>query len=187
MHRRQILIAALASFAAQPLARAACGPTEPDDLGPFFVKDAPAQSDLCANAGERARLQVAGRVLGGADCAPLAGALIEVWQADTRGAYTQVARNRKDDPGCLLRASLKTDAQGRYAFRTMLPGEYPGRPRHIHFRVSAPGHRALVTQLYFAPERGVDPSRVAKLAKLDAGSGGGPLEQTVFDITLVRG
>jgi len=41
-----------------------------------------------------------------------------------------------------------TRAIGSYAFTTLPPGVYPGRPLHIHFKVSAPGHKPLTTQLY---------------------------------------
>ena len=76
----------------------ACSATRSDGLGPFFVKDAPLHSDLCAAASENERLTVGGRILGAPDCKPLAGASIEVWQADARGEYSQVSRGRKDDP-----------------------------------------------------------------------------------------
>jgi protocatechuate 3,4-dioxygenase beta subunit len=169
------LIAAPAAYAQQ------CRVTPRDALGPFYVKGAPAQADLCASGtGGGQKLTVTGRVLGGSDCAPLAGALVEVWQADSRGDDTQVGA-KQDDAGCLLRASLKTGADGRYAFRTVLPGEYPGRPRHIHYRVSAKGHATLVTQLYFARERGVPPELVAAAAPKD-----GILAAT-FDVTLRTG
>jgi protocatechuate 3,4-dioxygenase beta subunit len=85
-----------------------------------------------------------------------------------------------DDLGCLLRASLTTDAGGRYRFQTIVPGEYPGRPRHIHYRVSAKGHATLVTQLYFAPERGIPNELVVKTAQKD-----GALAAS-FDVTLVK-
>ena len=42
----------------------------------------------------------------------------------------------------------KTGAKGSYAFTTSPPGVYPGRPPHIHFKVSVPGHKLLTTQLY---------------------------------------
>jgi protocatechuate 3,4-dioxygenase beta subunit len=42
----------------------------------------------------------------------------------------------------------KTGAAGGYAFTTSAPGVYPGRPPHIHFKASAPGHKPLTTQLY---------------------------------------
>ena len=73
--------------------------------------------------GWRAEADGLGRVVGTPGCAPLAGALVEVWQADARGDYTQVTAGKKDDPGCLLRASLTTDAGGRYRFQTIVPGD----------------------------------------------------------------
>jgi protocatechuate 3,4-dioxygenase beta subunit len=179
--RRKFFIAGIAWLFAPAVLAQQCRVTPRDALGPFYVKGAPAQADLCASgAGETQKLTVSGRVLGTPDCAPLAGALVEVWQADARGDYTQVTTGKKDDPGCLLRASLKTDAEGRYAFRTVLPGEYPGRPRHIHYRVSAKGHATLVTQLYFARERGIPDELVVQTAQKD-----GALAAS-FDVTLSR-
>ncbi len=177
-----VLAAGLATIAS-PLSVLAqqCRVTPRDALGPFYVKGAPAQSELCASgSGGGERLAVAGRVLGSQGCAPIAGALVEVWQADARGDYTQVTPGKKDDPGCLLRASLTTDAEGRYGYSTLLPGEYPGRPRHIHYRVSAKGYATLVTQLYFAPERGVPAELVVKALPKD-----GALRVN-FDIALAR-
>jgi len=178
--RRRILAASAALIAAPAVLAQQCRVTPRDALGPFYVKGAPAQAELCASgSGGSQILTVSGRVLGMPDCARLAGALVEVWQADSRGDYTQVGA-RQDDAGCLLRASLKTDAEGRYAFRTVRPGEYPGRPRHIHYRVGAKGHATLVTQLYFARERGVPPELVVTAAPKDGGL------VANFDITLAR-
>lgn len=121
---------------------------------------------------ERRRWVIAGAAL-------LAGALVEVWQVDERGDYSLVGAKR-DDPSCLLRASVRTDDQGRYAFRTVLPGEYPGRPRHIHYRVSAKGYATRVTQLYFAREGGVPKDLVVTAAPKD-----GALAAS-FDVTLAK-
>jgi protocatechuate 3,4-dioxygenase beta subunit len=179
--RRRFLGAGVALVAAPAVMAQQCRVTPRDALGPFYVKSAPAQADLCASGtGGAQKLTVSGRVLGTTDCAPLAGALVEVWQADSRGEYTQVGA-RQNDVGCLLRASLKTDAEGRYLFRTVLPGEYPGRPRHIHYRVSAKGHATLVTQLYFAPERGIPEALVVKMAQKDGAYAAS------FDVTLTKG
>ena len=186
MKRRQLIFASSAALFLPRFANAACGVTQSDALGPFFVKNAPVQSDLCAAAGDNDRLMVGGRILGAPDCKPLADASIEVWQADASGEYSQVSRGRKDDPRCLLRATLKSGADGRYAFRTVVPGEYPGRPRHIHYRISVSGYRTLVTQLYFAPERGVDGSRIAKLTRAAAPDGKPGDQQAAFDIVLER-
>ena len=178
--RRTFLTASAALIAAPAALAQQCRVTPHDALGPFYKSNAPAQAELCASgSGGGEKLTVSGRVLRMTDCAPLAGALVEVWQADSRGDYTQVGA-RQDDAGCLLRASLKTDAEGRYAFRTVLPGEYPGRPRHIHYRVSAKGYATLVTQLYFARERGVPQELVVTAAPKD-----GVLAAS-FDVTLAR-
>lgn len=179
--RRRILLGSVAFLAAPTALAQQCRVTPRDALGPFYKANAPAQAELCAGgAGGGQILVVSGRVLGMPDCTPLAGALVEVWQADARGDYSQVGA-KQDDAGCLLRASLRTGVDGRYAFRTVLPGEYPGRPRHIHYRVSAQGHATLVTQLYFARERGIPQELVATAAQKD-----GILAAT-FDITLRAG
>ena len=178
--RRQFVIAG-GTLLALPVSALAqqCRVTPRDMLGPFYKPNAPARAELCASgSGGGEKLTVSGRVLGMPDCAPLAGALVEVWQADARGDYTQVGA-KQDDPGCLLRASLRCDAEGRYSFLTVFPGEYPGRPRHIHYRVSAAGYATLVTQLYFARERGVPQELVTR-----ATPKGGLLAAT-FDVTLV--
>jgi protocatechuate 3,4-dioxygenase beta subunit len=170
----------LAIFATPAALAQQCRVTPRDALGPFYVKGAPAQAELCASgSGGSQKMTITGRVLGTPECAPLAGALVEVWQADARGDYTQVGA-RQDDAGCLLRASLKTDAEGRYSFRTVLPGEYPGRPRHIHYRVSAKGYATLVTQLYFARERGIPQELVVTTAPKEGGLAAS------FDITLAK-
>ena len=182
--RRQFFFAGITLLALPGFARAACVATQPDGLGPFFVPNAPRQSDLCAAAGEAERLTVTGVIMGAPDCRPLAGAIIEIWQADAKGEYSQVARERKDDPGCLLRATLSSGADGRYVFRSVLAGEYPGRPSHIHYRVSMRGYRTLVTQLYFGPDRSVDAARVAKLTRGKSADGKPADYQAVFDITL---
>lgn len=94
---------------------------------------------------------------------PLAGAVVDAWQAASNGLYdiqdpTQPAGN--------FRGRYRCDAQGRYAISTIVPpgyrvpdrgpsgallrqlGRHPWRAGHIHFKVSAPGHRELTTQLF---------------------------------------
>lgn len=181
MKRRTILfgVAALALFPAWRAAAQQCRATPPDQLGPFYKARAPEQAELCASgSGGKEKLALSGRVLG-ADCKPLPGALVEVWHADTNGDYSGFTRGKADDPACLLRAAIKTDAQGRYAFSTIVPAEYPGRPRHIHYRVSHAAHATLVTQLYFGRERGVADALITTLMRDDKG-----VSRAAFDITL---
>ena len=54
--------------------------------------------------------------------------------------------------GSTMTITVVTDEQGRYRFRTIQPGLYPGRTRHYHVKVQAPGQRLLTTQLYFPGE-----------------------------------
>ena len=77
-------------------------------------------------------------------CKPVAGALVDIWQADGNGAY--------DNAGYRLRGHQFADGAGRYRFETVVPGLYPGRTRHFHVRVQAPNRPALTTQLYFPGE-----------------------------------
>jgi protocatechuate 3,4-dioxygenase beta subunit len=182
LRRRRFVFAGWAGLStALPAIAQQCRVTPRDQLGPFYTRGAPEQTELCASgSGGKDRLLISGRVLG-ADCKPLAGALVEVWHADANGDYSGFTRGKKDDPACLLRASVKTDAEGRYRFSTIVPAEYPGRPRHIHYRVSHAGHATLVTQLYFGRERGVDDALLVKLARDDKG-----VSSAAFDITLAR-
>ena len=77
-------------------------------------------------------------------CKPLAGALLDFWQADDKGRY--------DNSGFRLRGHQFTDAEGRYRLRSIVPGLYPGRTRHIHVKVQPRDGRVLTTQLYFPGE-----------------------------------
>jgi protocatechuate 3,4-dioxygenase beta subunit len=83
---------------------------------------------------------ISGTVRSTRDCTPLSGARIEWWSADSRGEYDDAHR-----------ATQQVDAQGRFQYETDFPGRYPGRPPHVHVRVTAPGHRLLVTQVYPQP------------------------------------
>ncbi len=125
-----VLIVALL-VAAPASAQRPCTPTPPDALGPFYTPNAPER----ATTGRG--LTVNGIVRSAAGCTPLPGARIEWWSADAKGEYQDA-----------LRATQGADGEGRYRYETVAPGRYPGRPPHLHVRVTAPGHRTLVTQLY---------------------------------------
>lgn len=108
--------------------------------GPYWKADSPERRSLLEPGMTGTRLVIAGYVLS-ADCRPVAGALLDFWQADAQGAY--------DNAGYRLRGHQFTDAQGRYMLETVVPGEYPGRTEHIHVKVQAPGGPVLTSQLYF--------------------------------------
>ncbi len=95
---------------------------------------------------------VSGRVLdtGGN---PVRGAVVEIWQADNNGAYIHTASpvtNR--EPNFQGYGKFETASDGRYVFRTVKPGIYPGRTRHIHYQIKTPGRGELVTQCHFEGE-----------------------------------
>jgi protocatechuate 3,4-dioxygenase beta subunit len=123
-----LALALNASASAQPTS---CAPTKPDMLGPFYKPDAPER----AVTGQG--LVVSGTVRSAKGCAPLPGARLEWWSADGRGEY-------HDE----LRATQLTRPDGTFRYETVSPGRYPGRPPHLHLKVSANGHRTLVTQVY---------------------------------------
>jgi len=147
-------------------------PTPAQTAGPFFKPRSPERTSLLEDGLHGTRLELAGRVYGH-DCRPLAGVLLDFWQADDDGSY--------DNAGFRLRGHQFTDAEGRYRLSTILPAAYAGRTRHIHVRVqpgalgreaAGPG-RVLTTQLYFPGEpknRSDGLFRAELLMSLDASS-----------------
>jgi protocatechuate 3,4-dioxygenase beta subunit len=122
-----------------------CGtePTPRQTEGPYFKPASPRRASLREPGMPGTKLVVSGRVVS-TDCQPIVRALIDVWQADARGEY--------DNTGFTLRGHQFTDEAGRYELETIVPGLYPGRTRHIHVKVQAPGQPVLTTQLYFPGE-----------------------------------
>jgi catechol 1,2-dioxygenase len=99
---------------------------------------------------------------------PVAGAIVDVWHANTKGMYSFFDKSQSKYN---LRRRIETDAAGRYEFRTVVPagygcppdgptqrllnmlGRHGQRPAHIHFFVSASGHRHLTTQINIAGDK----------------------------------
>jgi catechol 1,2-dioxygenase len=135
-------------------------------LGPFHLPDAPlldAPFELPHRPDEPGDpTLIAGRVTD-VDGAPLTGANLDVWQADCDGCYSGFMPG---PPEGNLRGQVRTDDDGRYQIRTVIPGPYtipldgptgkmtaaagwsPWRPAHVHLIVSAAGYEPLVTQLF---------------------------------------
>jgi protocatechuate 3,4-dioxygenase beta subunit len=122
----------------------AAKPTPADVLGPFFRKGAPNQRTL-RQAGEPGfPLLVSGRVVN-SQGQLVEGAAVDLWHADHAGRY--------DTRGYKFRTKVTPDAKGDYTVETILPGHYSDRPaQHIHYLISAPGHKPLITQAYFATD-----------------------------------
>jgi len=138
-------------------ARPDCIVTPAQTEGPFFIDTGLNRSDIRSEPGSgrvSAGLPLAlslrvSAVTAGA-CAPLPGALVEVWHCDAAGVYsgTGGAAGRQ-----FLRGYQATGAGGEARFLTVYPGWYPGRAIHVHFKVLAKntaGRRVEFTsQLYF--------------------------------------
>ena len=111
--------------------------------GPYYKPNSPERTSLREAGLSGTPLLITGYVFS-TTCQPVAHALLDFWQADSNGTY--------DNTGFKLRGHQYTDKQGRYSLETVVPGEYPGRTRHIHVKVQAPGQPVLTTQLYFPGE-----------------------------------
>ena len=121
-----------------------CGPqsalTPRQTEGPYYTPNTPLRASLVEPGTQAERLVLTGRVVS-AQCRPVARALLDFWHCDETGAY--------DNAGYRYRGHLFADAEGRFRLETIFPAIYPGRARHIHVKVQAPGRRVLTTQLYF--------------------------------------
>lgn len=99
---------------------------------------------------------------------PVVGAVVDLWHANTKGNYSYFDQSQSDYN---LRRRIVTDAEGRYRARSIVPsgygcapdgptqecldllGRHGQRPAHIHFFISAPGHRHLTTQINLAGDQ----------------------------------
>lgn len=118
-------------------------PTPSMTEGPFYTPRSPLRDSLLEPGMAGTKIVLSGRVFTH-DCRPVAKALLDFWHCDDAGDY--------DNDGYRLRGHVFADAEGRYRLETIVPGLYPGRTRHYHLKVRAPGGRVLTTQLYFPNE-----------------------------------
>ncbi|HET9698645.1 MAG TPA: hypothetical protein VFP40_17370 [Terriglobales bacterium] len=120
-------------------------PTPSCELGPFYKRLAPHEAHMRNDHDAGMPLWVGGKVYSESGEA-LPEAKVEIWHTDHFGHY--------DNSGYRFRAALVSDAKGAYAFDSVMPGHYPQRVcQHVHYLVTAPGHKPLTTQMYF----GTDP------------------------------
>ena len=119
-------------------------PTPFCELGPFYKREAPHTSVLRANGDTGMPLQVSGTVYDvRGEIVP--DAKLEIWQTDNLGHY--------DIEGYRYRTILEPGTKGAYAIESVMPGHYPTRVcQHVHYLVTAPGHKPVITQLYFATD-----------------------------------
>jgi hydroxyquinol 1,2-dioxygenase len=150
--------------------------TESTVFGPFFVEGSPsfANGDDLANGAPGEPCDVSGRVVD-VEGKPVAGALIEVWQADEDGFYDVQYSDLQQPRG---RGHLRSDADGRFWFQTVKPEAYPipddgpvgellraggrgpMRPAHIHFKIDAEGYQTLITHVFADGDEHLDSDAV---------------------------
>lgn len=133
-----------------------CGKTAEVTEGPYYVSGTAEFKDGNVNTTNLPGdpLQISGHVYDGLDNSkPVANAMIEIWHTDATGNYhpngNGPTTNYKSEE-IALRRFVKTDATGAYKFTTIYPGEYFGRTRHIHIKVTEAGNPTLTTQLILA-------------------------------------
>jgi catechol 1,2-dioxygenase len=141
-------------------------PTATAILGPFWRKDAPKRKmDDCivANTDEGDNTYMHGSVTDYRTGEPIEGAELDVWHTAPNGLYEQQDPNQ---PDFNLRGRFTTGKDGAYSFYCLRPTSYPipydgpagkllqlldrhpYRPAHIHFIISAPGYKPIVTQIF---------------------------------------
>jgi protocatechuate 3,4-dioxygenase beta subunit len=191
--------------------------TESTVLGPFHMVESPPREigDSIALDEKGTPCLVSGRVTG-PDGEPLAGAVVDVWQANEDGFYD--VQQPGIQPAGNLRGLFRADGDGRFWFRSVVPrhypipddgpvgrlldatGRHPNRPAHLHFIVTAPGYRPVTTHVFVAdspyldsdPVFGVKASLVRQVPEVDdparAAEVGlpNPFRTLTFDIGLLR-
>lgn len=161
---------------------ASLAPTPEQTLGPYYPSVLPEDrdTDLVIIRGKDARargtlLYLTGRVTD-TNGEAVADALVEIWQADSYGRYLPPKDGGpgRRDPNFQGYGQTRTSATGAYEFRTIRPVPYESRPPHIHFRITHPRFRPLVTQMYAAGEPGRE----------DPAYFGGPRTREALSVTL---
>jgi len=168
--------------------------TKSSQLGPFYRAGAPFRAKVTPPFEPGTVLIVSGRVWAYDTKKPLSGAVLDVWHVDHNGEYSSGEGNDKN--GFKNRARLITSETGYYEFEAIHPIAYEPNPNfwrsaHIHYKVTHPGYKTLVTELFFEgdPKHDVDQmfqkALMVKIAKQQ--TNGQTYESAAFDIVLEAG
>ena len=152
----------LRAYAAEmkPDAKPLCIVKPEQTEGPYFMEAKLNRSDIRTDPldGQRREgvplaLTIRVATVAAGSCSPIVGAMVDLWQCDAAGAYSDVRDDRFNTVGKrFLRGYQMTDGDGRARFTTIYPGWYPGRAVHVHFKVRVKGdakNHEFVSQLYF--------------------------------------
>lgn len=136
--------------------------------GPLYVAGAPLSEGFARmddGSDENAETMILTGQVTDENGQPIANAVVDVWHADTKGAYSYFDQSQSEYN---LRRRIKTDENGRYTARSIIPsgygcppegstqallnqlGRHGNRPAHIHFFISKPGYKHLTTQINLA-------------------------------------
>ncbi len=186
--------------------------------GPLYVAGAPVEKGFARlddGTDKAGHTLVMHGTIYGANGNPMPNATVEVWHANTKGFYSHFDPTGEQQP-FNMRRTILTDAQGQYKFQSIVPvgygcppdgptqgllnqlGRHGNRPAHIHFFVTAEGHRKLTTQINidgdplvfddfaYATREGLVPPLVerADAASIQANGLNGPFAEIVFDMRL---
>ncbi len=197
------MAAAVGAVASTAQAGQSCRVSNGDILGPFFLpgsaQNAQATIKLASSSEAGDHVVITGRVLS-PDCkTPVAGAMVDVWQCNAKGAYDIAHPDEKIAPANYnLRGQTKTNDKGEFVLQTVMPGRYnippglPGleknagqlRPAHIHLTVVHPIFVPLTTQLYFKGDSQIKGDPWAKHSKVIVDMKG---KKGAIDIVLAAG
>ncbi len=205
--RRSLLTGAVAgavgAITSSAQAAQSCRVANGDILGPFFqpgsAQHANATIELAKSSEAGEHIVITGRILA-PDCkTPIAGAMVDAWQCNAKGAYDIAHPDEKIAPANYnLRGQTKTNEKGEFVLKTVRPGRYnippglPGleknagqlRPAHIHLTVIHPIFVPLTTQLYFKGDSQIKGDPWAKHSKVQVGMKG---KQGSIDLVLAAG
>jgi catechol 1,2-dioxygenase len=179
--------------------------------GPFYRSGAPTLEPPYVMPGcevqDRHSMLFSGRVAA-PDGAPLANVVIDMWQADADGHYSSFFQGVAE---WNLRGRFSTGADGRFQVTTVVPaayqipsdgptghllralGRHTFRPPHIHVKLTCPGHKTLITQVYFQGSAYLDSdvvhavreSLIVPLSRRQNGDGQtGPFFEATYDFVL---
>lgn len=141
-----------------------CILTPRETAGPFPTKDPTAYQRTDIRKGDNLGVEMLALIQivdVNRNCAPLAGAFVDIWHCDVDGNYSQYGTSslQAGDFRSVnwYRGRQVTDPEGLVSFQTIFPGWYPGRSTHIHVHIyDATGRSLLVTQIAFQDSLSVD-------------------------------
>ena len=139
----------------------ACVVTPAQTEGPYFVDERLHRSDIRSDPSDGSlkeglplALEIRLFAVGPAGCVPLPDAIVDIWQCDAHGLYSDVTDPAFQTRGKkFLRGYQVSNGRGVARFLTIYPGSYPGRTVHIHFKIRTPGKyrgaHEFTSQFYF--------------------------------------